>query len=94
MSKGSKFKNNLANKLKEKAAGEQEAQAEAVAVAEAVNEVYEGPEEMVYRDDLVEEDLDKDQVSVATEVVDGLSVAPTEMLANEYKKLVEQYEIE
>ena len=92
MSKGSKFKNNLANKLKEKAAGEQEA--EAVAVAEAVNEVYEGPEEMVYRDDLVEEDLDKDQVSVATEVVDGLSVAPTEMLANEYKKLVEQYEIE
>lgn len=94
MSKGSKFKNNLANKLKEKAAGEQEAQAEAVAVAEAMNEVYEGPEEMVYRDDLVEEDLDKDQVSVATEVVDGLSVAPTEMLANEYKKLVEQYEIE
>lgn len=94
MSKGSKFKNNLANKLKDKAAGEQEAQAEPVAVPEAVNEIYEGPEEMVYRDDLVEEDLDKDQVSVATEVVDGLSVAPTEMLANEYKKLVEQYEIE
>lgn len=49
---------------------------------------------MVYRDDLAEEELDRDQVSVATEVVDGLSVAPTEMLANEYKKLVEQYEIE
>ena len=92
MSKGSKFKNNLANKLK--AAGEYEPQPEPVAVPEAVNDVNEGPEEMVYRDDVVEEDLEKDQVSVATEVVDGLSVAPTEMLANEYKKLVEQYEIE
>lgn len=36
----------------------------------------------------------RDEVSVATEVVDGLSVAPTELLANEYKKLVEQYEEE
>tara|TARA_B100000780_G_C20868997_1_gene345617 strand:- start:222 stop:347 length:126 start_codon:yes stop_codon:yes gene_type:complete len=36
----------------------------------------------------------RDQVSVATDVIDGLSVAPTELLANEYKKLVEQYEDE
>ena len=34
----------------------------------------------------------KDQASVATEAVEELSVAPTEMLANEYKRLVEQYE--
>jgi len=85
MSKGSKFKNNLASKLKEK----QELQAEAV-----VEAVKEEPEEMIYRDDAVGEELERDQVSVATEVVDGLSVAPTEMLANEYKKLVEQYETE
>ena len=85
MSKGSKFKNNLASKLKEK----QELQADAV-----VEAVKEEPEEMIYRDDAVGEELERDQVSVATEVVDGLSVAPTEMLANEYKKLVEQYETE
>ena len=36
----------------------------------------------------------RDQVSVATEAIDGLSVAPTELLANEYKRLVEQYEDE
>lgn len=36
-----------------------------------------------------EEVVDRDQVSVATEAVDGLSVAPTELLANEYKRLVE-----
>ena len=83
MSKGSKFKNNLASKLKEK----QELQGEVEAVKEE-------PEEMIYRDDAVGEELERDQVSVATEVVDGLSVAPTEMLANEYKKLVEQYESE
>lgn len=41
-----------------------------------------------------EEVVDRDQVSVATEAVDGLSVAPTELLANEYKRLVEQYEEE
>lgn len=49
---------------------------------------------MVYNDEVVEEEIDRDQVSVATEVVDGLSVAPTEMLANEYKRLMEQYETE
>ena len=49
---------------------------------------------MVYNDAVAEEELDRDQVSVATEVVDGLSVAPTEMLANEYKRLMEQYETE
>lgn len=49
---------------------------------------------MVYKDDGDNEPLDRDQVSVATEVVDGLSVAPTEMLANEYKRLMEQYETE
>ena len=85
MSKGSKFKNNLASKLKEK----QELQADAV-----VEAVKEEPEEMIYRDDAVGEELERDQVSVAKEVVDGRSVAPTEMLANEYKKLVEQYETE
>jgi len=37
---------------------------------------------------------DKDAVSVATEAIEGLSVAPTEMLANEYKRLMEQYEVE
>lgn len=36
----------------------------------------------------------RDEVSVATEAIDGLSVAPTELLANEYKRLVEQYEDE
>ena len=82
MSKGSKFKNNLASKLREK----QEA-----AEMAAVNEVPEQPGEMVYKDE-GDAPVDKDQVSVATEVVDGLSVAPTEMLANEYKRLVEQYE--
>ena len=41
-----------------------------------------------------EEVVDRDQVSVATEAVDELSVAPTELLANEYKRLVEQYEEE
>lgn len=35
-----------------------------------------------------------DAASVATEVVEGLSVAPTEMLANEYKRLVDQYDQE
>ena len=30
-----------------------------------------------------------DNASIATEVIDGLSVAPTEMLANEYKRLME-----
>ena len=31
---------------------------------------------------------------MATEVIEGLSIAPTEMLANEYKRLVDQYELE
>lgn len=59
-----------------------------------VEPVNEAPEEMVYQDDAVQEKLEQDQVSIATEVVDGLSVAPTEMLANEYKRLMEQYETE
>lgn len=41
-----------------------------------------------------EEEGERDEVSVATEAVEGLSVAPTEMLANEYKRLIEQYEQE
>lgn len=48
---------------------------------------------MAYVDQPDEYDM-RDQVSVATDVIDGLSVAPTELLANEYKKLVEQYEDE
>lgn len=51
--------------------------------------------EMPYVDKPDEDEMVmRDEVSVATEVVDGLSVAPTELLANEYKKLVEQYEEE
>lgn len=52
-------------------------------------------QEMEYVDKPEEDEaILRDQVSVATEVIDGLSVAPTELLANEYKKLVEQYEDE
>ena len=53
---------------------------------------------MAYIDDEdmkdVDAGIDRDQVSVATEAVEGLSVAPTEMLANEYKRLMDQYELE
>lgn len=90
MSKGSKFKNNLANKLKERA--EEQPPAPEQKEVPQYNEIPEGPEEMVYRDDEIDyvpDDEDKDKVSIATEVVDGLSVAPTEMLANEYKRLME-----
>ena len=49
---------------------------------------------MIYNDEgdlpyVAEDDPDKDKVSIATEVVDGLSVAPTEMLANEYQRLMD-----
>ena len=44
---------------------------------------------MVYKDEEPEE-----AASVATEAVEGLSVAPTEMLANEYNRLMNQYEEE
>ena len=47
---------------------------------------------MAYNDEL--EDEQDERASIATEVIDGLSVAPTEMLANEYKRLMEQYEQE
>ena len=40
------------------------------------------------------DDFAKDDASIATEAVEGLSVAPTEMLANEYKRLMDQYEDE
>ena len=46
---------------------------------------------MVYKDEVdaeVEENVN-DKASIATEVIDGLSVAPTEMLANEYKRLMD-----
>lgn len=48
-------------------------------------------EEMAYNDELEEdqEDFANDRASIATEVIDGLSVAPTEMLANEYKRLMD-----
>lgn len=52
-------------------------------------EIPEAPEEMVYKDEDPEE-----AASVATEAVEGLSVAPTEMLANEYNRLMNQYEEE
>ena len=46
---------------------------------------------MVYRDeaDAEPEDAINDKASIATDVIEGLSVAPTEMLANEYKRLME-----
>lgn len=44
---------------------------------------------MPYIDDVEPEQYEDERVSIATEVVDGLSVAPTEMLANEYKRLME-----
>ena len=49
---------------------------------------------MPYVDQPDDQAYARDQVSVATEAIDGLSVAPTELLANEYKRLVEQYEDE
>ena len=51
---------------------------------------------MAYNDELEEEqdDFANEKASIATEVIDGLSVAPTELLANEYKRLMEQYEQE
>lgn len=97
MSKGSKFKNQLASKIaKEKQETQQVAQPPEDKAEEVMDVPVEAPEEMPYVDqpDEVEEPVDRDQVSVATEVIDGLSVAPTEMLANEYKRLVEQYEEE
>ena len=65
-----------------------------------MDEVPVGAEEMAYIDDedLPVEDaekvdeVDRDAVSVATEAVDGLSIAPTELLANEYRRLMDQYE--
>ena len=48
---------------------------------------------MVYKDEEPEEPAEK-EASVATEAVEGLSVAPTEMLANEYNRLMQQYEHE
>ena len=49
---------------------------------------------MIYNDEgelpqVAEDDPGKDKVSVATEVIENLSVAPTEMLANEYQRLME-----
>ena len=46
---------------------------------------------MAYNDELEEEqeDFANDKASIATEVIDGLSVAPTELLANEYKRLMD-----
>jgi hypothetical protein len=46
---------------------------------------------MVYKDevDVEEGENVNDKASIATEVIDGLSVAPTEMLANEYKRLMD-----
>lgn len=50
---------------------------------------------MVYRDEVEPsqvpeaEEANNDRASIATEVIEGLSVAPTEMLANEYKRLME-----
>lgn len=53
---------------------------------------------MEYIDDLdsvkENEEMMNDKASIATDVIDGLSVAPTEMLAAEYKRLMEQYEME
>ena len=84
MSKGSAFKNQLVSKLRER----QEADAHQPPPVDNVME-------MAYVDKPDEDELMmRDEGSVATEVVDGLSVAPTELLANEYKKLVEQYEEE
>ena len=78
MSYKSKLKNNLASKAKE---------------APKAEDIPEYPEVMEYKDE--EDPMHKgDDVSVATEAVEGLSVAPTEMLANEYKRLVDQYEQE
>jgi hypothetical protein len=33
-------------------------------------------------------------MTVASSVIDNLSMAPTEILAGEYKKLIEQYDTE
>jgi hypothetical protein len=57
--------------------------------------VDEHPDEMTYESDKNLDDPPAD-VDVATSAAlgDNLSVAPTEMLAMEYKKLMDQYEVE
>jgi len=42
-----------------------------------------------------ESPLDQDDAAtVASSVIDNLSLAPTDVLANEYKRLIEQYDTE
>ena len=57
--------------------------------------VDEHPEEMTYESDKNLDDPPADaEVATSAALGDNLSVAPTEMLAAEYKKLMDQYEIE
>jgi len=62
---------------------------------------YESDQEIVNdpNGDSVQKDeespLDQDDaVTVASSVIDNLSLAPTDVLANEYKRLIEQYDTE
>jgi len=62
---------------------------------------YESDQEIVNdpNGDSVQKDeespLDQDDAAtVASSVIDNLSLAPTDVLANEYKRLIEQYDTE
>lgn len=57
--------------------------------------VDEHPDEMTYESDKGLDDPPADaDVATSAALGDNLSVAPTEMLAMEYKKLMDQYEVE
>ena len=58
---------------------------------------YESDQDIINNPNGVEDDMQEEQddaATVASSVIDNLSMAPTDVLANEYKRLIEQYDTE
>jgi hypothetical protein len=88
ISKGASFRNRLAAKAGQSREGAKERTADGEPVVEEITYESEKSEKGE------EEAQGADAATVATSALDNLSVAPTELLAAEYKKLMEQYDAE